>query len=173
MKILSYFINKILIYYLFISFLWIQIISDDIEFIFTLNELQIFELNSNYIIEKIKFSISTDNPYDYLFAILETSNYNTFLDSLPIGMIKETEISGLIDNEIIIKINFSLPYQFIRYNPLKSKGIYITEIKIYGHVYIIGENLDGKFFYTYKFAFNGNKYKKLCWAFIFRKIYQY
>ena len=65
MDILYYSRHNKLIYYLFISFFFFQISSDDIELTHTANRDNIYELNSLYIIEQIKFSKKSDNPFDY------------------------------------------------------------------------------------------------------------
>ncbi len=139
--------NNRLIYYLIISFLYVQISSDDIELTYTLNNEYIYELDSYCIIEKIKFSKSNDNPFDYLLGIFEGSNYNTFTDSFPIGMIKEEEILNTNNNEVNININSPIPYKYIKYNPPNSKRKNINNIKIFGYAYIQGEDLSGKSFF--------------------------
>ena len=140
--------NTRFLYYLFISFLYHQISSDNIEIAFTVNNINIFELDSFYIIEQIKFQKISDDPFDYLLGIFEGSNYTTFSDALPIGMIKEAELSDSNSIEVNININVFLPYKYIRYNPPKSNKKYINNIKLFGHIYTDGEDLDGKTFFT-------------------------
>ena len=111
---------------------------------YNLNNGNIFELDSNYIISQIKFSKSSDNPFDYLLGIFEASNYKTFSDGLPIAMIKEVDLSDKSSNEVNININVPLPYKYIRYKPPNTKSKIITNLKIFGHSYIEGENQDGK-----------------------------
>ena len=133
--------------YIFISFLFCIIYSEDSELTYNINNKDIIELNSYYIIERIKFSKSSDNPLDYLLGIFEASNYSTFSDALPIAMIKEDDISNSIDNELSININVPYSYKYIRYNPPNSNGKDISDIKIFGHAYIDGENLSGKYLF--------------------------
>ena len=140
--------NTRFLYYLFISFLYHQISSDNIEIAFTVNNINIFELDSFYIIEQIKFQKISDDPFDYLLGIFEGSNYTTFSDALPIGMIKEAELSDSNSIEVNININVFLPYKYNRYNPPKSNKKYINNIKLFGHIYTDGEDLDGKTFFT-------------------------
>ena len=140
--------NTRFLYYLFISFLYHQISSDNIEIAFTVNNINIFELDSFYIIEQIIFQKISDDPFDYLLGIFEGSNYTTFSDALPIGMIKEAELSDSNSIEVNININVFLPYKYIRYNPPKSNKKYINNIKLFGHIYTDGEDLDGKTFFT-------------------------
>lgn len=144
MKKLSCFRKNRWITYILFSFSYIEVISDDIELAYNLNNGNIFELDSNYIISQIKFSKSSDNPFDYLLGIFEASNYKTFSDGLPIAMIKEVELSDTSSNEVNININVPLPYKYIRYKPPNTKSKIITNLKIFGHSYIEGENQDGK-----------------------------
>ena len=123
--------------------MFVQINSDDIDL--TVNNANIFELNSLYVIDQIKFSKSSNDPFDYLFGIFEASNYSTFSDFLPIGMIKESELSN--SNEISLSINVPFVYKYIRYNPPSSDGKNITEIKISGHTFSNGEDLSGKSYF--------------------------
>ena len=149
MKKLSCFRKNRWIIYILFSFLYIEIISDDIELaynLYNLNNGNIFELNSNYIISQIKFSKSSNNPFDYLLGIFEASNYKTFSDGLPIAMIKEVDLSDKSSNEVNININVPLPYKYIRYKPPNTKSKIITNLKIFGHAYIEGENQDGKIY---------------------------
>jgi len=63
--------NTRFLFYLFISFLYHQISSENIEIAYTVNNINIFELDSFYIIEQIKFQKISDDPFDYLLGILE------------------------------------------------------------------------------------------------------
>ena len=63
-------------------------------------------------------------------------------------MIKEAELSDSNSIEVNININVFLPYKYIRYNPPKSNKKYINNIKLFGHIYTDGEDLDGKTFFT-------------------------
>ena len=79
-------------------------------------------------IEQIKFSKNSNDPFDYLFGIFVASNSSTFSDFMPIGMIKESESTN--SGEISLDINSPCAFKYIRYNPPKSNGKYITNIKI-------------------------------------------
>lgn len=144
--LISNFKNKRYVY-IFISFLFCIIYSEDSELTYNINSKDIIELDSYYIIERIKFSKSSENPLDYLLGIFEASNYSTFSDALPIAMIKEDDISNSIDNELSININVPYSYKYIRYNPPNSNGKDISDIKIFGHAYIDGEDLSGKYLF--------------------------
>ena len=53
MNILSCFKHNKLVYYIFLSLLFVQTISDEVDL--TVNDAKIFELDSLYVIEQIKF----------------------------------------------------------------------------------------------------------------------
>ena len=136
MYILSCFKHNKLVYYIFLLLLFVQTISDEVDL--TVNDVKIFELGSLYVIEQIKFSKNSNDPFDYLFGIFVASNSSTFSDFMPIGMIKESDLDS---DEISLSINAPFPYQYIKYNPPSSNRKAITEIKITGHVFSEGENL--------------------------------
>ena len=140
MYILSCFKHNKMIYYIFLSLLFVHTISDEVDL--TLNDAKIFELDSLYVIEQIKFSKKSNDPFDYLFGIFVASNSSTFSDFLPIGMIKELELSD--SDDISLSINAPFPYQYIKYNPPSSNRNAITEIKITGHAFSEGEDLSSK-----------------------------
>ena len=73
--------------YLILIFLLNFIISEDAEINIIVNNDNIYDLNSFYIITKITFTIN-ENPNNYLFGIFEGSNDTSFSDSLPLTMIK-------------------------------------------------------------------------------------
>ena len=143
MYILSCFKHNKLVYYIFLSLLFVHTISDEVDL--TLNDAKIFELDSLYVIEQIKFSKKSNDPFDYLFGIFVASNSSTFSDFLPIGMIKELELSD--SDDISLSINAPFPYQYIKYNPPSSNRKAITEIKITGHVFSEGEDLSSNSYF--------------------------
>ncbi len=104
----------------------------------------IIELDSYYIIEQVKFSKTSENSFNYLLGIFEATNYSTFFGTLPIGMIKETDVLDSKNNELSINIEVPNLYKYIKYNPPKSIGKEITNIKIYWHNYSDEEDLSGK-----------------------------
>ena len=138
MYILSCFKHNKLVYYIFLSLLFVHTISDEVDL--TLNDAKIFELDSLYVIEQIKFSKKSNDPFDYLFGIFVASNSSTFSDFLPIGMIKEKELELSDSDDISLSINAPFPYQYIKYNPPSSNRNAITEIKITGHAFSEGED---------------------------------
>ena len=142
MYILSCFKHNKLVYYIFLSLLFVQTISDEVDL--TVNDAKIFELNSLYVIEQIKFSKNSNDPFDYLFGIFVASNSSTFSDFMPIGMIKESDLDS---DEISLSINAPFPYQYIKYNPPSSNRKAITEIKITGHAFSEGENLSSNSYF--------------------------
>jgi hypothetical protein len=93
MDILLFYINRKSIYYfVFISCLYSIINIDDIELTHSVNNENIIELNSFYIINRISGITSDNDPYNYLLGIFEASNDITFSDALPIAIIKEEYI---------------------------------------------------------------------------------
>ena len=114
MYILSCFKHNKLVYYIFLSLLFVQTISDEVDL--TVNDAKIFELDSLYVIEQIKFTKNSDEPFDYLFGIFEASNYSALSNFLPIGMIKESESTK--SGEISLDINSPCAFKYIRYNIL-------------------------------------------------------
>ena len=142
MYILSCFKHNKLVYYIFLSLLFVHTISDEVDL--TLNDAKIFELDSLYVIEQIKFSKKSNDPFDYLFGIFVASNSSTFSDFMPIGMIKESDLDS---DEISLSINAPFPYQYIKYNPPSSNRKAITEIKITGHAFSEGENLSSNSYF--------------------------
>ena len=86
---------KSILHYLILIFLFNIIISDDLEITNIVNDNNIYDLNSFYIISKITFTIK-ENLNNYLFGIFEGSNDTSFSDSLPLTMITENEIKLLV-----------------------------------------------------------------------------
>jgi len=130
--------------FLFFSILLGFIYSDNIEISYTIISKNIIELDSHYIIEQIKFSKISENSFDYLLGIFEAANYSNFFDALPIGMIKENDVSDSSNNELTMNIDTPNSYKFIKYNPPNLKGKEITNIKIYGHIYSDEEDISRK-----------------------------
>ena len=130
--------------FIFLSILLGIIYSDNLDLPYIMISKNIIELDSYYIIEQIKFSKKSENPFDYLLGIFEAANYSNFFDALPIGMIKENDVSDSSNDELTINIEVPNSYKYIKYNLPNSKGNEITNIKIYGHAYSDWEDLSGK-----------------------------
>ena len=149
MDILLFYINRKSIYYfVFISCLHSIINIDDIELTHSVNNENIIELNSFYIINRISGIKSDNDPYNYLLGIFEASNDITFSDALPIALIKEEHIQNIKNNEINIAINIPNPYKYIRYIPPNQNEIKLDQIKIFGHEFSETEDLSNKKFFT-------------------------
>ena len=149
MDILLFYINRKSIYYfVFISCLHSIINIDDIELTHSVNNENIIELNSFYIINRISGITSDNDPYNYLLGIFEASNDITFSDALPIAIIKEEHIQNIKNNEINIAINIPNPYKYIRYIPPNQNEIKLDKIKIFGHEFSETEDLSNKKFFT-------------------------
>ena len=130
---------KNVLQYLILIFLFNVIISEDLEINNIINNDNIYDLNSFYIITKITFTIK-ENPNYYLFGIFEGSNDTSFSDSLPLTMINENDIKNTGSNDITI--NTPNSYRYIRYIPYNTNGTNIDPIKIYGHSF--DENEDSE-----------------------------
>lgn len=149
MDILLFYINRKSIYYfVFISCLHSIINIDDIELTHSVNNENIIELNSFYIINRISGITSDNDPYNYLLGIFEASNDITFSDAFPIAIIKEEHIQNIKNNEINIAINIPNPYKYIRYIPPNQNEIKLDKIKIFGHEFSETEDLSNKKFFT-------------------------
>ena len=135
-------IDKTILHHLILIIAFKVIISEDIEINYVVNNDNIYDLNSFYIITKITFTISQENSNYYLFGIFEGSNDTSFSDSLPLTMIKENNIKNVGSNNISINIPNS--YRYIRYIPYNNDGTIIAPIKIYGHKFDENEDLSEK-----------------------------
>ena len=127
-----------------------MICFDDIELDITINN-GIFELDSFYIINKIIGKKTKANKYSSndLLGIFEASNDTTFLDALPIAIIKEENIiNDENPDEINININIPTPYKYIRYIPQNKLLTEINQIKILGHKFSDTEDLSEKKIFT-------------------------
>ena len=109
-------IIKIRFVFIFLPFLLDITYSDNLDLSYKIISKNIFELDSYYIIEQIKFLKSSENPFDYLLGKFDGSNYSTFLDALPIDMIKKNNVSDSSNNELTIDIEAPNSYEYIRYS---------------------------------------------------------
>ena len=137
-------------YIIFLSCLNFIICINDIELNVVLNN-GIIELDSFYIINKIIGKKKKANKYSSndLLGIFEASNDITFLDALPIGIIKEENIiNDENPEELCIKINTPIPYKYIRYIPQNKLLTEINQIKIFGHQFSDTEDLSEKKIFT-------------------------
>ena len=137
-------IKRSMNYLIFISHIFALVFSADKEIPYTMNNNNIIEFNSSYMINKITFARTGNSLYNYLLGIFEASNFITFSDALPIAIIKEEHLQNSNDNEISLDINVPNPYKYIKYNPPKKGTLYIKDIKIIGHEYSENENLKKK-----------------------------
>ena len=92
-----------------------------------LNRNTFIEIEPNFIITKIIWEKTVDDNFNYLLGIFEGSNDETFLDSIPISIIKEP-----IKKINYLDINISKKYKYIRYIPPNKNNSSIIPIKIYG-----------------------------------------
>ena len=140
--------KRVFFYIFFLSCLNFIICIYDIELNFELNN-NIIELDSFYIINKIIGKKETANSSIDLLGIFEAANDTTFLDALPIAIIKEENIiNDENSEEISININTPTPYKYIRYIPQNELLTEIKEIKIFGHLFSDIEDLSEKKMFT-------------------------
>ena len=95
------------------------------------------EFDEEYIITKITWTKEQDYKYNYLLGVFEGSNEVSFMEGIPIGIIREKE--ELEDtNELEITSKNSMKY--IRYIPPNKNYTDISPIKIYGYKKTIDED---------------------------------
>ena len=88
----------------------------------------IIELESDYIITQISWTRKDNYKYNYLLGVFEGSNDPSFMDGIPIAIIKE---QGNFNEINIIDINSPFSFKYIRYTPPNKNNTSIFPIKIY------------------------------------------
>ena len=83
-----------------------------------------------YIITKIGWLQKENNGTDYILGLFEGANEESFIDSVPLYLIKEKGIEGEMN---YININVTKPFKFIRYvGPIEKYSV-ISEFEVYGY----------------------------------------
>lgn len=88
----------------------------------------IIELESDYIITQISWTRKDNYKYNYLLGVFEGSNDPSFMDGIPIAIIKE---QGNFNEINYIDINSPFSFKYIRYTPPNKNNTSIFPIKIY------------------------------------------
>ena len=83
-----------------------------------------------YIITKIGWLQKESNGADYILGLFEGANEESFIDSVPLYLIKEKGIEGEMN---YININVTKPFKFIRYVGPVEKYSVISELEVYGY----------------------------------------
>ena len=105
-------------------------IQNMLEIKYSINN-NIIELEPDYIITKIGWTKREDYKFNYLLGIFEGSNDPSFLDAVPIAMIKE---QGNLNAINYIDVNIPRVYKYIRYIPPNQNKTDISPIKFYGQL---------------------------------------
>ncbi len=110
-----------------------QIINDDeIKLIYEGNIFNntIIEFDDDYIITQIIWTKKEDYKYNYLLGVFEVSNDTTFMEGIPIEIIRE---KGELEETNILNINSQNSLKYLRYIPPNKNYTNISPIKIYGY----------------------------------------
>ena len=94
-----------------------QIINDDeIKLIYEGNIFNntIIEFDDDYIITQIIWTKKEDYKYNYLLGVFEVSNDTTFMEGIPIEIIRE---KGELEETNILNINSQNSLKYLRYIP--------------------------------------------------------
>ena len=98
----------------------------------SLENKKFIEIKPNYIITQINWTKKEDYSLNYLLGVFEGSKENSFIDGIPIGIIKPKGELNKINN---LEINTSETFKYIRYIPPNRNLTDISPIKIYGYQY--------------------------------------
>ena len=90
----------------------------------------IIEIDKNNLVAQISWTKTEDYDFNYLLGIFEASNDPSFMNGIPIGIIKK---NGKFNEVNFIDVVATEPYKYIRYIPPNSNNTKIFPIKIYGY----------------------------------------
>ena len=93
-------------------------------------QYKIIELESDFIVTKISWTKRENYKFNYLLGIFEGANDPSFMDAIPIGIIKE---EGSFDDTNYVNINFPFSFKYKRYFPPNRNNTDISPIQIYGY----------------------------------------
>jgi len=96
----------------------------------TLGKYQVIELESDFIVTKISWTRKENYKFNYLLGVFEGANDPSFMDAIPIGIIKE---EGGIDESNYVNIDIPFSFKYIRYVPPNRNNTDINPIQIYGY----------------------------------------
>ena len=89
------------------------------------------EFDEDYIITQISWTKKDNYKYNYLLGIFEGSNDKSFLNGIPIGIIKEKDGLNEINYLDIISPN---SFKYIRYIPPNKNNTNFGQIQIFGYL---------------------------------------
>jgi hypothetical protein len=90
----------------------------------------IIEIDKNNLVAQISWTKTEDYDFNYLLGVFEASNDPSFMNGIPIGIIKK---NGKFNEVNFIDVVATEPYKYIRYIPPNSNNTKIFPIKIYGY----------------------------------------
>ena len=96
----------------------------------TLGKYQVIELESDFFVTKISWTRKENYKFNYLLGVFEGANDPSFMDAIPIGIIKE---EGGIDESNYVNIDIPFSFKYIRYVPPNRNNTDINPIQIYGY----------------------------------------
>ena len=96
----------------------------------SLGQFKVIELESDFIVTKISWTKKENYKFNYLLGIFEGANDPSFMDAIPIGIIKE---EGSLDKSNYINIVIPFSFKYIRYVPPNRNNTDINPIQIYGY----------------------------------------
>jgi len=96
----------------------------------SLGQNKIIELEPDFIVTKISWTKKENYKFNYLLGIFEGANDLSFMDGIPIGIIKE---EGSLEGPNYVNIDFPFSFKYIRYVPPNRNNTGITPIKIFGY----------------------------------------
>jgi len=88
-------------------------------------QYKIIELESDFIVTKISWTKRENYKFNYLLGIFEGANDPSFMDAIPIGIIKE---EGSFDDTNYVNINFPFSFKYKRYFPPNRNNTDISPI---------------------------------------------
>ena len=90
----------------------------------------IIEIDKNNLVAQISWTKTEDYDFNYLLGVFEASNDPSFMNGIPIGIIKK---NGKFNEVNYLDVVATETYKYIRYIPPNSNNTKIFPIKIYGY----------------------------------------
>ena len=90
----------------------------------------IIELDSDFFVTQISWTKTEDYELNFLLGVFEGSNEPSFIDGIPIAIIKK---QGEFNEINYIDINSPISFKYIRYVSPNKNNTDISPIKIYGY----------------------------------------
>jgi len=90
----------------------------------------IIELESDFFVTKISWTKTEDYELNFLLGVFEGSNEPSFIDGIPIAIIKKHGEFNVIN---YIDVNSPMSFKYIRYVSPNKNNTDISPIKIYGY----------------------------------------